>query len=117
MQAVFVAKESISPRRYTPSGLERLSLALKATIFHRDYSERSLARLAGVSHVTVNKYCRGNIYEPEQKVIKALAPFICKVISFSEAGIEIDPKQTYQDDWQSLDKLATTDYQEVLLKK
>jgi transcriptional regulator with XRE-family HTH domain len=113
MQAVFVAKESISPRRYTPSGLERLSLALKATIFHRDYSERSLARLAGVSHVTVNKYCRGNIYEPEVKVIKALAPFICRVISFSEDGIAIDPTRTYEDDWESLDKLATSEYRDA----
>lgn len=117
MQAVFVARESISPRRYTPSGLERLSLALKATIFHKGYSERSLARLADVSHVTVNKYCRGNIYEPDQNVIKALAPFVCKVISVSDAGIEIDPTRTYKDDWESLDKLATADYEKVLEQK
>jgi transcriptional regulator with XRE-family HTH domain len=112
--AVFVAKESISNRKYTPSGIERLSLAIKATVFHKGYSQRQLAELANVSHVTINKYIRGNIYAPDQAIIRAIAPFICKVLTIRKDGVEIDPDHTYGEDWHALDKLATDEYEDLL---
>lgn len=99
---------------YTRDGLNRLAMAIKATIKAKGLSERGLARLAGISNVTVNKYSRGNIFKPQQKILEALAPHILRVREIDHERVIVDPGQTYEGDASALNKLATNQYKELL---
>lgn len=99
--------------KYTVEGITRLSFTIKASMKLRGWSERKLASHAGVSHVTVNKYVRANIHEPQSDILKALAPYIYKVSSIDQERIEIYSDETYDQDWQSLEKIATAEFAQI----
>ncbi|AFY74253.1 putative transcriptional regulator [Synechococcus sp. PCC 7502] len=113
MTKVSFHKSDIDGNKYTVEGIARLAFTIKATMKLRGWSERKLAAQAGISHVTVNKYVRTNIHEPQAEILKALAPYIYKVTSIDQDKIEIYSDQTYGDDWQELDKIATSDYAQL----
>lgn len=110
MTKVSFHKSEMDGNRYTVEGISRLAFTIKATMKHRGWSERKLASQAGVSHVTVNKYVRANIHEPQSEILKALAHYIYKVSSINQDQIEIYADEIYGDDWQALEKIATADY-------
>ncbi|WP_287128745.1 helix-turn-helix domain-containing protein [Candidatus Cyanaurora vandensis] len=110
MTSICILKSELDKQRYTAAGVARLALAIKATMHYRRWSERVLAKQAGISHVTVNKYVRGNISEPQQEIIKALAPLIYRVNSFEEDKIILDTTACYGEDWEALDSLATDSF-------
>jgi len=100
--------------RYTVEGINRLAFTIKASMKQRGWSERKLALQAGVSHVTVNKYVRANIHEPQPEILKALAHYIYRVSSIDREQIEIYADETYGNDWLALDKIATIDYNQSI---
>lgn len=113
MTKVYFHRSDVDGNKYTVEGISRLAFALKASMKLRGWSERKLAGAAGISHVTVNKYARGNIHEPQSEILKALSPFIFRVVSIDLENIEIYADETYGEDWQALEKIATSEYFEV----
>ena len=112
MTKVSFHKSEMDGNKYTVEGITRLAFTIKASMKLRGWSERKLAVNAGVSHVTVNKYVRANIHEPQSDILKAIAPYIYKVSSIDQEKIEIYSDETYDQDWQSLEKLATAEFGE-----
>ncbi len=110
MTKVSFHRSEMDGNKYTVEGISRLAFTIKASMKMHGWSERKLAAQAGVSHVTVNKYVRGNIHEPQTEILKALAPFIYKVSAIDLDNIEIFADETYDDNWQALEKLATADF-------
>jgi transcriptional regulator with XRE-family HTH domain len=110
MTKVSFHKSEMDGNKYTVEGITRLAFTIKASMKLRGWSERKLAVNAGVSHVTVNKYVRANIHEPQSDILKAIAPYIYKVSSIDQEKIEIYSDETYDQDWQSLEKLATAEF-------
>ncbi len=110
MTKISFLKSEIDGQKYTVEGIARLAFAIKASMKLHGWSERKLAYQAGISHVTVNKYVRANVHEPQPEILKALAPHINKVSSITENDIEIYSDLTYGDAWQELDKLATSQF-------
>jgi transcriptional regulator with XRE-family HTH domain len=110
MTKVSFHKSEMDGNKYTVEGISRLAFTIKASMKLRGWSERKLAVNSGISHVTVNKYVRANIHEPQSDILKALAPYIYKVSAINHEQIEIDSDETYNDDWQSLEKLATAEF-------
>ena len=110
MSKVSFHKSEIDGNKYTVEGITRLAFTIKASMKFRGWSERKLAGQSGVSHVTVNKYVRANIHEPQANILKAIAPFIFRVSAIDPDQIEIDSELTYGEDWQSLEKIATSDF-------
>ncbi|HAX75756.1 MAG TPA: hypothetical protein DCY88_07955 [Cyanobacteria bacterium UBA11372] len=96
---------------YTEQGIKRLSLVLQATIKYNNWSEREMARRAGISPGTANRYIKGRVCEPQDKIIKALAPHTHRVlrIDIKSHVVDIDPDTTYSD-WTQLAKLATDEF-------
>ena len=96
---------------YTEQGIRRLSLVLQASIKYNNWSEREMARRAGISHGTANRYIKGRVYAPQNEIIKALAPHTHKVLRIDTKShiIDIDPDTTYSD-WTQLAKLATDEF-------
>ncbi len=107
---VLYTKQQLSRERYTPEGIARLAMVIQATLHHHRLSERALAKLASISHKTLNKYACGLIRKPQADVLEALAPHILKVKSVDTEQIEVEPCQTYGTDWEMLDLIATADY-------
>lgn len=99
---------------YTRAGIDRLAMAIKASLRVKRLSERGLARLAGVSNVTINKYVRGNIAEPQRHILEAIAPFILRVKEIAADEIVLDDMATYEGAIDSLNALATDDYKSHL---
>lgn len=97
----------LSRSRYTPEGIARLAYVIKATLQKQNWSEREFAKKTGVSHVTVNKYVRGIIGEPQQKILEAFAPYLLKT-QFKGEALFVDPVDTYGRDWMALDKIASS---------
>jgi transcriptional regulator with XRE-family HTH domain len=110
MTKVSFHKSEIDGNKYTVEGITRLAFTIKASMKFRGWSERKLAGQSGVSHVTVNKYVRANIHEPQANILKAIAPYIYRVSAIDPEQLEIDSDDTYGDDWQSLEKIATADF-------
>jgi transcriptional regulator with XRE-family HTH domain len=113
MTKVSFHKSEMDGNKYTVEGITRLAFTIKASMKLRGWSERKLASHAGVSHVTVNKYVRANIHEPQSDILKALAPYIYKVSSIDQDRIEIFSDETYDQDWQSLEKIATAEFSKI----
>jgi transcriptional regulator with XRE-family HTH domain len=107
---VTFTKQQLSRNRYTPEGIERLSMVIRATLSYNGLSERELAGLASIPHQKLNKYVLGKIRKPTRDILDALAPHLLRVHFVSEDKISIDPKHTYGDDWRSLDQIAMADY-------
>jgi transcriptional regulator with XRE-family HTH domain len=107
---VLYTKKQLVGERYTAESLERLSLAIRATLLHDRVSEREFAELASVSHNALNKYVRGLVREPQRKVLEAIAPHIYRVTSVDKDQVVIDPSQKYGDHWRELDVIASVDY-------
>jgi transcriptional regulator with XRE-family HTH domain len=107
---VLYTKKQLVGERYTPESLERLSLAIRATLLHDRVSERELAELASISHNALNKYVRGLVREPQRKVLEAIAPHLYRVKSVDKDQVVIDFSQKYGDEWRELDVIASTDY-------
>ncbi len=114
MTKVSFHKSEMDGNRYTVEGINRLAFTIKASMKQRGWSERKLALQAGVSHVTVNKYVRANIHEPQPEILKALAHYIYRVSSIDREQIEIYADETYGNDWLALDKIATIDYNQSI---
>ncbi len=114
MTKVTFHKSDMDGNKYTVEGIARLSFTIKAAMKYRGWSERKLASHAGVSHVTINKYVRANIHEPQPDILRAIAPFIFKVTSIDVENIELNSEETYDDDWQALEKIATANFNEIL---
>jgi transcriptional regulator with XRE-family HTH domain len=106
---VFNFEKLTRPRpNYTAAGIERLQAVIRATLAINSWSTRQLAKRAGISHVTVAKYANGSLREPQEDILKALAPYIYRA-TFSQNNIEIASK-TYQDDWEALCTIATDEF-------
>jgi len=115
MTKITFLKSEIEGQEYTEEGLARLAFTIKASMRLRGWSERELAKQAGVSHVTINKYLKAAIYNPQTETLKSLAPFINRVAAITEDNIEIDSELTYGDAWQDLDRLASSQFTPELL--
>ncbi len=113
MTKVSFHKSEMDGNKYTVEGITRLAFTIKASMKFRGWSERKLAMHAGVSHVTVNKYVRANIHEPQPDILRALAPYIFKVTLINQDNIEIDSDKIYGDNWQALEKIATAAYMQM----
>jgi transcriptional regulator with XRE-family HTH domain len=109
-QTVLYTKSQLVREKYTPDGIQRLSMVIRATLHHCGISERALARQAEVSPKTLNKYVRGDIRRPQLDFLQALAPHLLKAIKVDSEVIEVEASKTYGSDWQTLDLLATSDY-------
>jgi len=97
-----------SPKfEYTPEGLSRISVLIEATLDHRDWSVRKLAKEAkNIVASTIIRYINAETSPPDEK-IKAIAPFIYKAVRFiGNDSVEIDPTQTYQK-WEELASIGT----------
>jgi transcriptional regulator with XRE-family HTH domain len=90
----------------TPEGIELLSKVLQATLTYNRWSERELARKAGISHGSANRYVNGRILDPQDDILQKLAPHIYVAKSISNEGVEIDPHSTYGDNWIELERIA-----------
>ena len=111
MAVVFELSDLEKPKlNYTDVGIERLKMVIRATLQLNSWSTRRLAKKAGISHVTVHKYVNGHLKGPQEETLKALSPYIYRLISITAKGIEIDPAQTYSDDWIALAQIATDNF-------
>ncbi len=100
--------------KYTETGIKRLSLAIQATLHIRGWSGRELSRKAKIAPATGSRYINGYLTEPQEHVLRSLAPFIYKVIDFKgEDKVEVNPNETYED-WKEFAKIATEEVNRVL---
>lgn len=123
---------SIESFEYTPPGIQRLCKVAQATLKHRGWSGRDLARAVQArlkeinqqridqglhelkfkaSHGAIARYINGTVREPNDDVISAIAPFMFRVISIEREHIHLDVSRTY-DDWREFARIGTADYVE-----
>lgn len=110
--ALFLATDLENDYEYTDLGKLRLALLIKASVALNEWSLRHLARLAGISHVTLLKYLKCQVVTPDRKTLKAIAPYIHKIVRLDVNAeiIEIDKTNTYQD-WKDLAYIASSNFE------
>lgn len=106
---------------WTGSGKQRIGQIIKESIYatqkaigRENWSQRKMAEKCGISHVALGNYCRGNIEDPSKdnyRVIKAIAPYVCRLLKFDGESPILDNSITYKDDWQELYQIGTRTYE------
>jgi len=109
MSSKYIYEETNDSFSYTPEGIARLSMLIKASLSARKWTARELARNSGITSPTASKYLRGSVKKPQESVMKAIAPFIYKPISFTKTGVEIDTDSVLHS-WKELALIATNKY-------
>jgi transcriptional regulator with XRE-family HTH domain len=99
------------PFHYTSEGIQRLSVLIRATLKARQWSLRTFAKEADIAVSTASKYINAKVTNPEDKILRAIAPLIYKSVSFTDK-LYIDKNSTYED-WTELAYVATKDFVQV----
>jgi hypothetical protein len=110
---------------YTPAGIKRISKAIQATLGQRSWSERDLTRAIQrkldreedtsfkAAHGTINRYAAGLIKNPQDRVLREIAPFIYRVVAINGDEVFLDTSRTY-DDWREFARIGTNNFVEGL---
>lgn len=116
---------SINVGDYTRQGIERMSKVIRASLYARGWTERRLtaeiqARAKEtnqpelhLSTGTVNRYASSPpvIKRPQPDVLRAIAPFVFKVVAINGDDIQLDLDHTYEADWREFARIGTTDFE------
>ncbi len=127
MQTMNVVSVNIGaePTGYTREGIERMAKAIRASIKVREWTERKLrleiqqrAKDLGqpelhLSGSTLNRYAGSppTIKQPKAEALKAIAPFVFRVIAINGDDIQLDLDHTYEDDWREFARIGTADFE------
>lgn len=113
------------PTGYTREGIERMAKAIRASIKVRQWTERRLrleiqqrAKDLGkpelhLSGSTLNRYAGSppTIKQPKADALKAIAPFVFKVVAIDGDDIQLDLDHTYEENWREFARIGTTDFE------
>jgi transcriptional regulator with XRE-family HTH domain len=94
---------------YSPEGIKRLSTLIRATLQIRQWSTRRFAEEASIAPSTASKYINGKVRKPEERILKAIAPLVYRVVAFT-SKVYINTNSTYSD-WLELARVATEDFE------
>lgn len=115
MTESFIYQEPIK-LNYTRDGVQRLASVIKASLNARGWSSNELGRQANISSPTAARYSSGTVVRPQDEILKAIAPYVYRLIAFKGNCIEIDTNATYEGNWQELAKVATDAFKPSIVK-